>query len=87
MITENIIDILLTPALLLVTALGNIFETNLELPPSMFDILYDVTHGLGYFLPVQLLMTLAIFQLSCHAFRFTWYLILRAKSFVPTWGN
>jgi hypothetical protein len=60
---------------------------SVQLPTGSIGALGNIISGVAYFLPIGLIVTLIMISLSIDMIILIWRIILRIKSFVPTWGN
>lgn len=83
MITDLIIMILISPAILLINMLPTI---SITLPENLVYSISNIFAGLGYFLPVGLILALLGIQIALMSSRILVALVVRIKSFIPTMG-
>jgi len=57
------------------------------LPDGIASAVGSVFQGVGYVLPLGVLAPIWIISLALDLAKISWAVILRAKSFVPFWGN
>jgi len=80
-ITDAIIDFLLSP----LTYIMENFElpevNNIVIPEGVFNTILEVIRPLGYFLPMQLIVDCLILSFALDHFHIIWALFLRLKSF------
>lgn len=62
------------------------FEFNIVLPDNIFNALSDMTSGVAYVVPVGTFLTIFSIRISILIFKCTWSVIIRIKSFIPTFG-
>lgn len=82
MITDSIIDFLLSPV-------DYVFENfslpevcNIVIPEGVFDTLLEVLRPVGYFIPTEIIVTCLLVSFTLDHFHIIWALFLRIKSFV-----
>lgn len=83
MITDLILFIFISPAMLLINMLPTI---SISLPSDLVFSISNIFAGLGYFLPVGLILTLLGIQVVLMSSRMIVALVVRIKSFIPTMG-
>ena len=83
MITEAIFSLLCSAPLLLLDLIPTI---NITIPDGVIDWLLNTCNSIGYLLPVKALMPILGIMISINAFKISWALLLRVKSFIPTMG-
>ncbi|MDE6789313.1 MAG: hypothetical protein K2J47_08350 [Ruminococcus sp.] len=83
MITDKILDVLFYFPLLLVKALP---EIDFAVPDNIFNGINTFLSNVGYVIPIRALMPILVSSLALSAFKISWALIIRIKSFIPTMG-
>ncbi len=81
MITDAIIDFLLSPLTYIMENFDLPEVGNIAIPKDAFDTILEVIRPLGYFLPMQLIIDCLIFSFALDHFHIIWTLFLRLKSF------
>lgn len=87
MITEGLINILMSPVFGLLGLLPTVSNDFLESWVYIRSILIDIFTGIGCFIPLGSLMPLLYAVISLHAFRLVLAVVARIKSFLPLWGG
>lgn len=86
MITEIVIGFLISiPYIILYSLQG--FDFNLALPNDIFNVLKDLTVGVAYVVPVAHFLLLFNIRVGILIFKCVWSLVIRLKSFIPTFGS
>jgi hypothetical protein len=62
-------------------------ELSVEMPDGIFESISNFIDGIGFFLPISLLLPLLYVYLSIVGFHVIWSLILVIKSFIPFLGS
>lgn len=83
MITELILDILCAPLLLLLETLPSISVT---IPTNAFSSIDSLFSTLGFIFPMTTYVTIIGIKFSFKIARLMMALIVRIKSFIPTFG-
>lgn len=83
MITDLIINVLLSPILLLVKLLPDL---SVSISTDVFDGLDTIFQYLAYFLPVGALLPLMLLSIAFSGFQIIMAIVVRIKSFIPTMG-
>lgn len=86
MITDLIINALLFLPTLLLSQLDHL-NFSFSLPDNIYDILYNLTVGVAYVLPLPWLFVCFGIRTAVYLWRIPYSLILRIKSFIPTMGD
>lgn len=82
-----IIDIILSSICALpLLLLDKIPSIQITIPDGVFDWLLSMSRALGYLLPIKALMPILVISFGISAFKISWAIILRVKSFIPTMG-
>lgn len=84
MILDAILNFLFTPILAIFNLLPDI---SISIPTEIYNVLHNVTSGIGYILPMNTILTVLAIKYSIIGFELMWKLILRIKSFIPTMGD
>lgn len=81
MITDAIIEFLMSPVNYLIEnfKLPDVF--NIVIPDKAFDTILGIIRPLGYFLPTDVILTCLLVSFSLDHFHIIWSLFLRLKSF------
>ena len=87
MIVEGIISAVTSALCGLLNLLPDISSDFIKTWVYIRDILIDIFTGIGCIIPVGVLFPLLFANLSLHAFRLIWAIILRLKSFIPFIGG
>ena len=83
MITDVILFILIAPVLLIIAMLPTV---SVSLPSNIVLTGSNIFAGLGYFLPMPLILSLIGIKYSLKLSRVAMALVIRIKSFIPTMG-
>lgn len=86
MITDLIINALLFFPTLLLSQLDKL-DFSFSLPDNVYDILYNLTVGVAYVLPLPWLFVIFGIRTAVYLWRIPYTLLLRIKSFIPTMGD
>lgn len=84
MITDAFINVLLALPVLLLKALPNF---SISFDDSVFDTLSNILQLVAYIIPVGGLLPILVISFALTAFKISWAITLRIKSFIPTMGN
>lgn len=88
MITDKIINVLLSPVYLLVLGLDKVLpDIDFDLPDDVFNGFLQFLQTAAYILPVKGLIVWVTFTILLDNFRIIWAFVLRVKSFIPTMGR
>ena len=83
MITEAILNVLLTPTKVL---LGLLPAVDVSIPDNAFDNANSFFGALGFFLPLTWIAPIIAMKIALKSARIFMALIVRIKSFIPTMG-
>lgn len=81
MIVDTIIDFVLAPVYYLLELLSLPVVGNLTIPEHAFDSILSACQGLGYILPMPLILGCLAFSFALDHFHIIWALFCRLKSF------
>ena len=81
MVIDTIMEIVLAPIEYLLEILSIPVVGNLVIPDHVFDTLLETCSGLGYILPIPLILGCLAFSFALDHFYIIWSLFCRLKSF------
>lgn len=81
---NNVLWAFVTPISNWLDSLGDV---TIGFPSVVFDVLNEITYGVGYILPLGYLLPIPIFMISFYGLKLMFIIFLRVKSFIPFWGN
>ncbi len=83
MITNAIVDVLLSPVLILVDLLPAV---DVSIPDTAFNNMSSVFDCIGFVLPVSVICPVLVMRIGLKIARSVMALVVRIKSFIPTMG-
>lgn len=87
MITDAIINILVSPLYLVFNLMPLDSIPDLVLPDDVFNGISGFLANVAYIIPINGLLPILILGWALDNFNIIWSLILRIKSFIPTMGR
>ena len=81
MIVDTIMEMIVAPIEYLLELLSSPVVGNLTIPDHAFDVLLETCSGLGYILPIPLILGCLAFSFALDHFQIIWTLFCRLKSF------
>lgn len=87
MITDVFINVLLLPIYGLLELLSLPVVGNIAIPDDAFEALKKILLNIGYIVPLSSLIPILVISFTLDHFTAIWALILRIKSFIPTFGR
>lgn len=85
MITSLLVNVLLAPILLLLSAIVPVSLPSI--PQSWFDNVISLIASLHAIVPVKELVAILAISFGLNNLKLFWTIFLRIKSLIPTWGN
>lgn len=87
MLTEGLINILMSPVFGLLNLLPTVSNDFIEGWAYMKSILINIFTGIGCFIPLGTLAPLLYAVVALHVFRLILAIVVRIKSFIPLMGG
>ncbi|MBQ6263739.1 MAG: hypothetical protein IJK58_09525, partial [Clostridia bacterium] len=78
---DTIMEMIVAPIEYLLELLSIPVVGNLTIPDHAFDVLLETCSGLGYVLPIPLILGCLAFSFALYHFQIIWTLFCRLKSF------
>lgn len=87
MVSQVILNLLITPLNALLNLLPVLDISFIEKWDYICEVLKEIFYGVGCLLPLKELMPLVYFQIGLWEFKFGYAVLLRIKSLLPFWGG
>lgn len=84
MLIDIFLKLLTTP---LISAFKLIDTFTFTIPVGVFNGLVTLAKDLGYLFPISAIVPIIGFKLGLRVISFTWSIVLKVKSFIPTMGD